>query len=78
MEPTKDVLRAEIGLVTHLLAGVDVVPYILIVRSARTLVPRLRPTHVVVQILILDREGNFTHGAQLANFPLLVGRIVAV
>lgn len=40
--------------------------------------PQLRPTHVVVLILILDREGNFTHGAQLANFPLFVGGIVAV
>lgn len=28
MEHTKDVLGTEIGLVTHLLAGVNVVPYV--------------------------------------------------
>jgi hypothetical protein len=81
VEHTEDVLGSEVGLVAHLLAGMNVVPYIRIIRNVthrQGMVSRLRRTHVVVAVIVLEREGNFAHRAQLSEFPLLICWVVAV
>jgi hypothetical protein len=81
VEHTEDVLGSEVGLVAHLLAGMNVVPYIRIIRNVtheQGMVSQLRPTHVVVAVIVLETESNFPHRAQLSEFPLLICWVVAV
>lgn len=57
VEHTEDVLGSEVGLVAHLLAGMNVVPYNQIIRNVthrQTMVPRLRHTHVIVAVIVLE------------------------
>lgn len=72
----EDVLRAEGALVPHFLVAVDVIAcgWIRVVFWFGLVCGH---THVVVAVVVLDGKGYFSEGAEFAEFPGFVVRVVA-